>query len=237
MRWLGLDIGDVRIGLSTGTNEQKIAFPHSTLHRTTRREDERAIQEIIEKEQIDGIVYGLPRHMTGELSEQAEKTEKFMDKLLHRLRSAGFSGEVHAIDERLTSVQAERSLLAQDMSRKKRKDHIDAIAASIILQTFLDQKKENKMVEELNKEELEEMEEEFEAQEIELLDDEGNPVTFVILDWFNYDDKLYCICVESGDDEDDGVLFRVEEDGEEMNFITPDEEEFEEVSAYYEELE
>lgn len=76
----------------------------------------------------------------------------------------------------------------------------------------------------------------FELQEIELIDDEGNAAKFLIDEWFDYNGKMYAVAV-SAENEDDALLFRVEEEGETMNFYTPDEEEFDEVSKYYEELE
>lgn len=73
-----------------------------------------------------------------------------------------------------------------------------------------------------------------EIDEIELVDEDGNVVTFKLEEWFEYNDKLYAVLI---DEDEEGLLFEsIEEDGEYV-FITPSEEEFEEVKAYYEELE
>ena len=75
----------------------------------------------------------------------------------------------------------------------------------------------------------------FELQEVELVDEDGTVTRFVIDDWFEFEGNQYAVLVN--DDEDDAVLFRVEEEGEEMNFLTPDEDEFDRAAKYYEELE
>lgn len=77
--------------------------------------------------------------------------------------------------------------------------------------------------------------EEFEIQRVELIDEEGNATVYMIDEWFDYNEKIYAVLV--ADDEEEGILFRIEEEGEETNFITPDEDEFEAVSNYYQELE
>ncbi len=77
--------------------------------------------------------------------------------------------------------------------------------------------------------------EDFELQEVELIDEDGTTTRFIIDDWFEFEGSQYAVLVN--DDEDDAVLFRVEEEGEEMNFLTPDEDEFERAAQYYEELE
>lgn len=142
MKWLGLDVGDKRIGIAISDETETISFPRETLHRSSIKEDLRHITEIIEEESVIGVVYGLPLHMGGDRSEQAEKIENFISKLKKRTRHALNLELIYdSMDERLTSVSAERSMIDQDFSRHKRKEHIDALAAQLILQTYLERKR------------------------------------------------------------------------------------------------
>lgn len=140
MKKMALDIGDVRIGIALSDEGQVFAFPRETYTRTSRKEDERHLAELAAAEQIDVVVYGLPYNMNGTLGPQAEKTEQFIKRLAHRfahdqrLQSIQFV----PVDERLTSVMADKAMLLQDKSRAERKRHVDALAASLILQTYLD---------------------------------------------------------------------------------------------------
>lgn len=235
MKWLALDVGDKRIGIAISDRDGSISFPRETLHRTTTKEDLKHIIDIILEEEVLGVVYGIPYHMHGEMSEQAEKIKSFIAKLEKRTRHALNLELIYdSIDERLTSVAAEKSMLSQDFSRNKRKEHIDALAAQIILQTYLERKR-NEMNNHVHDENCNHNLEEFEIQRVELIDEEGNATSYVIEEWFDYNGSIYAVLVDENDEE--GILFRVEEEGEETNFITPEEDEFDEVSRYYEELE
>lgn len=131
MRCLGLDIGDVRIGIAI-SESGIFANPLMTLNRTNLRADAEKIKDIVAKHQIDTLVVGRPIHLNGSPHAQAEKNEKLVDLLR--------SDDINIVywDERLSSASAERVLLEADLSRKKRKLHIDKIAAVIILQNYLD---------------------------------------------------------------------------------------------------
>ena len=88
--------------------------------------------EIIEKEKVDNLVLGLPKNMNNSLGFASERSLNFK-KLLEEKTDL----KIELIDERLSTVEAERILLDYDMSRKKRKEHIDNTAAAIILDTYL----------------------------------------------------------------------------------------------------
>lgn len=94
---------------------------------------------MVKEYDCDTIVMGLPLSMSGEDSEQTQKVRDFRTMLENKMRSTGMKGiDVQWQDERLTTVQAERILIAADVSRKKRKQVIDKQAAVVILQTYLD---------------------------------------------------------------------------------------------------
>ena len=133
MKYLGLDVGDKRIGISVSLSGI-MADGVETYSRTSLARDTQYIMALAQKYGIDVIVAGLPRHLNGESHEQAEKNEILLDSL----REQG--ANIEYMDERLTSSLAERAMLEADLSRKKRKENIDKLAAVIILQDYLDRK-------------------------------------------------------------------------------------------------
>ena len=137
MRYLGLDLGSKTLGIATSDLTETIA---STLMTLRFEEDDydslkRPLEEIIENEQIEKIVLGLPKNMDNSIGERAEITLGFKEKLEN-----WFELEVILEDERLTSVISNQVLIQADISRKKRKKKVDGIAAQLILQSYLDRK-------------------------------------------------------------------------------------------------
>ncbi len=133
MNYLGLDIGDRRIGISVSTSGI-LASGVETYNRVSLKHDCLHIMELVKSYKIDIIVAGLPKHLNGDAHEQAEKNETLCDAL----RECGCV--IEYFDERLTSAAAEKAMLEADISRKKRKQNIDKLAAVIILQDYLDSK-------------------------------------------------------------------------------------------------
>ncbi len=133
MRVIGLDVGEVRIGVAISDPDQTTAFPLTVVARTDDDLAIRAILDILHDQEADRIVYGQPRRLDGSIGPQARATEKFIELL-----RAKTSVALVAQDERLTSAQAERVLLAQGVKRAKRREIIDKMAAAIILQAHLD---------------------------------------------------------------------------------------------------
>ncbi len=132
MTVLGVDFGTRRIGLAFSDPDERIAFPDRILTGTP----ESAIAEITnaaDERTADTIVVGLPRNMDGTHGEMAERATAFADEL-----SDATPAEVVTWDERLTTAQAERAMLGGDLSRKKRKKRRDALAAQLLLQSYLD---------------------------------------------------------------------------------------------------
>ena len=134
-RKIGLDVGDVRIGVAVSDLMGLCANPRETYVR--KKEDADAdiayFVEYAKREDADAFVVGLPRNMDGSEGPRAEITRAFGDALAER------SGlPVIYVDERLTTVSAERLLIGADVRRDKRKKVIDKVAATIILQSYLD---------------------------------------------------------------------------------------------------
>ncbi len=133
---MGLDLGSVTCGVSISDGLKMFAHPYETVRFEDEQSDmlETPLREIIEKENIEKIVLGLPKMMNNDIGPRAQLSIDFKEKL-----ERWFEIPVILMDERLTSKQATRQLIQMDMSRKKRKKVIDQMAAVQILQSFLDQ--------------------------------------------------------------------------------------------------
>ncbi len=130
---MGLDLGTKTIGVAISDRLQTVATPRETIKRKKFGIDADAIDRLIADNQIAGIVLGLPMNMDGSEGPRAQSTRAFSRNL-----SARITVPIFFWDERLSTVAAERALLEADMSRKKRADVIDNVAASYILQGVLD---------------------------------------------------------------------------------------------------
>ena len=130
-RTLGLDIGDKWIGVALGDPQGILATPLTILNRADDRAGIEAIVDIVSQNQVGRIIVGLPLSMDGSLSFQAEKVKAFTQKLSNHTEVP-----IEFRDERLTTVAAKR--LMQTV-RKTRKTRDDAVAAALILQSFLDE--------------------------------------------------------------------------------------------------
>lgn len=140
MRYLGLDLGTKTLGLALSDPLGMIASSYKIL-----KHDEDydsllpLLKEEIEKNQVEVLVLGLPKNMNNSIGERGEIALSFQKKL-----EQSFHLPVYMQDERLTTKQAENLLISNDTSRKKRKKVIDSLAATIILQSYLDRKEEKK---------------------------------------------------------------------------------------------
>jgi len=132
-RILGIDVGDKRIGIAVTDPLQITAQGVMTYRRKTRDDDLEAFREIIEKYELKKIVAGLPLNMDGTESAQTRKTQNFCQFIKKRLNV-----EIIYVDERLTSSWSEKILIEGNVSRKKRKEYIDTLAAQMILQSYMD---------------------------------------------------------------------------------------------------
>ncbi|MDD5082024.1 MAG: Holliday junction resolvase RuvX [Dehalococcoidales bacterium] len=133
-RILGLDIGDRRIGVALSDPDGKLATPFSIIDCQDDTADVAAIIAIVNQQQVERIIVGLPRSMDGALGRQAEKVAAFTRRL-----SAQTPVPVEFRDERLTTVSARRLIREANNRKSKKKTRDDAIAAALILQGYLDE--------------------------------------------------------------------------------------------------
>lgn len=133
---MGLDVGDRTIGVAVSDPLGITAQGITTIRRKGIKSDFSELETLIEQYNVCKVVIGLPKNMNNTIGAQGEKVLQFVEKFKNN-----FSLEVVLQDERLTTVSAERMLIDADVSRKKRKDVIDKVAATYILNSYLDKNK------------------------------------------------------------------------------------------------
>jgi len=133
MRIMGIDYGEKRIGIAISDPLGITAQGLPTIERTNIQADIQKILNIIREKEVNEIVVGLPKHMNNTLGEKAQAVMAFVDLLKKHVTIP-----VNTIDERLSTIRAHKAMLEGDLSRKKRKDRVDMIAAQLILQGYLD---------------------------------------------------------------------------------------------------
>jgi len=135
-RWMGIDFGEKRIGIALSDPTGRLASPFTTLtRRTGKRPPFPAIEKIAQEEQVTGIVLGLPLDLEGDEHAWCREVREFGVRLVQRLALP-----LHFQDERMSSVTAERGIRASGLPKQRReeKDRVDAAAAAVILQRWLD---------------------------------------------------------------------------------------------------
>lgn len=136
MRIMGLDYGSRTVGVAVSDPLKITAQAVETITRKDENKLRRTcarIEELIDEYQVEKIVLGLPKHMNNDIGDRAEKSIEF-GRMLERRTGL----EVVMWDERLTTVEAERTLIANKVRRENRKKYVDQIAAVFILQGYLD---------------------------------------------------------------------------------------------------
>ena len=130
-RLVGLDLGSKTIGTALCDAGWHFASPAPLIRRTKFTADKAALAKLIVEQRVAGVVLGLPLHLDGSESPRAQSTRAFA-------RNIADLGPVLLWDERLSTVAVERAMIAQDMSRAKRAERIDSLAAAHILQAAID---------------------------------------------------------------------------------------------------
>ncbi len=136
MRILGLDVGSKTIGVAISDALKITAQGITTIHwdEHDMSSADRELSELIHEHEVSEIIVGLPKNMDGTIGERGEISQIYARRIGRK-----FDLPVHLVDERLSTVAAERTLIEADVSRKGRKKVIDKMAAVVILQTYLDQ--------------------------------------------------------------------------------------------------
>lgn len=133
MRLMALDIGDKRIGVALSDPGQMLARGVQVIRRGSREDDVAAIASLVKEHEVEKIIVGHPRKMNGTVGEQARKVEAYAAALQEVI-------EVPFVfwDEGLSSVRAQQAMIEAGKKRRERKRRLDAVAAAVILQDYLD---------------------------------------------------------------------------------------------------
>jgi putative Holliday junction resolvase len=132
MAVLALDVGTKRIGVAVADPAGILALPLTVIERTNLRADVQRVVELAAEYSATEIVVGDPLTLSGQRGAAAQKIDRFVEQL-RRL----FTGTIHRVDERMTTAQATKTLIAADVRRGKRKNVVDKMAAALILETYL----------------------------------------------------------------------------------------------------
>lgn len=229
-RVLGLDVGDKRIGVALSDETRLIASPYCVIQSVGWGPDSRKIADIMRETGAELIVSGLPYNMDGSLGFQAKKVQDFLKVM------EGLGFRVEWIDERLTTVSAQNALIEGGMRREDRRNHVDKVAAAVILQTWLDKEREKKEQPMADNEKNLRMEEGGENDNelpeiIELTDDDGNVTRFEYMTTIDYQGELYVALMLADEDEENEeeegnvVILKIEQDenGEDIYVSIEDE--------------
>ena len=136
MRAMGLDIGSVTVGVSLSDGLKMIASSYTVIRYEQENEELfKKIVDIIKEEEVDEVIVGMPYHMNGDFSLGCERTRRFEEEIKKLIDI-----KIVEVDERMSTVTAQNALLSFDVSRKKRKQVVDKVAATVILQSYLDRK-------------------------------------------------------------------------------------------------
>jgi putative Holliday junction resolvase len=237
---MGLDVGDKWIGVAVSDETGLIAQALPPYQREGLSSDVQRLCDLAGRWNVSQIVVGLPVNMDGSQGPQAEKTQRLIARLTDT-----FAGTIAVRDERLTTRQAERILVEQNVRRERRKRLIDGVAATLILEGFLEELRNHSEKEvdwvaddkDPNNELLGEEEEEI----ITLTDEDGNEHEFVVVDVIEVDSREYAILLPIDTEEDEeaeAVILRLEKDGDGDDVLVDidSEQEWEKVAQAYEEL-
>ncbi len=137
MRIMGLDVGDKKIGIALSDSMGWTAQGYSVIERKNLKGTLCKIKKIVERYDVTQVIIGLPKNMNGSIGPQGEKILKFAEELGNIINNI----EIKLWDERLTTIEAEKTLIEADLSRRKRKQVIDKLAAVLILQNYLDSRR------------------------------------------------------------------------------------------------
>ena len=135
---MGLDLGSKTIGVAISDSFRSIATPLKTIRRTKFSEEVKVLFKLISEREISGIIIGLPKNMDGTEGARCQSTRAFARNII-----TFTDFPISYWDERLSTVAAEKALLAADINRKRRSEVIDHVAASYILQGALDRLSHN----------------------------------------------------------------------------------------------
>lgn len=137
-RWLALDVGERRIGVAVSDESGSIATPLTVIRRASKVEDFGRIAVLVREQAAQGLVVGHPLNDDGSAGPQARRIERYATALAEALRAAGLDLPLTLWDEHLSTQRAQEAMIAAGRKAWDRRGRIDAVAAAVILQDYLD---------------------------------------------------------------------------------------------------
>jgi putative Holliday junction resolvase len=141
MKLLGLDVGDRRIGIAVSDDMGTIATPLEVLHRTSKAQDFQRIATVIREQHAARLVVGHPLDDDGRAGPQAQRIERFVAALTGALQAGGLDLPITFWDERFSTQRAEEIVSLAGRRPRQRSGYLDAVAAAVILQDYLDEQR------------------------------------------------------------------------------------------------
>ena len=143
MKLLALDVGDRRVGVAVSDDTGLIASPLTVIRRASKVEDFSKIARLVQERKIEGMVVGHPLNRDGSVGPQAQRVERYAAALAQYLLTRGLDLPVHLWDERMSTRRAQEAMIAAGRKAKDRRQRIDAAAAAVILQDYLDEHRQS----------------------------------------------------------------------------------------------
>jgi putative Holliday junction resolvase len=138
MKSLALDVGERRIGVAVSDLLGLMATPLAVLVRSSKAADFRQIGDLIREQQVEALVVGHPLNADGSAGPQAQRVERYATALEEALRAEGLAIPLRLWDEYGSTVRAQKAMIASGRGARNRRERVDAVAAAIILQDYLD---------------------------------------------------------------------------------------------------
>jgi putative Holliday junction resolvase len=140
---LSLDVGGRRVGVAVSDDTGLIASPLTTIRRTSKAADFDKIARLVQEQRAGALVIGLPLNRDGSVGPQAQRVERYAAALAESLRAQGLGQPVIFWDEHLSTQRADEAMIVAGRKARDRRDRIDAAAAAVILQDYLDDQRQS----------------------------------------------------------------------------------------------
>ncbi|MFB0535659.1 MAG: Holliday junction resolvase RuvX [Anaerolineae bacterium] len=138
MRVMALDVGHKRIGVALSDPGQVLASSLQVIERKGQQRDLATVVQLVQEHEVGKIIVGYPRSLDGTAGRQAEVVERYVAVLEEKLKDSSLDVPVIFWDERLSTVAADRLMAEAGRRGRERRERIDAVAAAVILQDYLD---------------------------------------------------------------------------------------------------